>query len=552
MRESKLLSALAAALVVFMAAANAQSQWLLLKNSLQKDVNIVEETPTRMVLSHAVSHSLLILTASREPDSDVFAALEVKRDGNPYRIWVTTEKFWNKPDLAEDAGRKFFRESFSNALRRESLKQPAPLPVPAAAERITVAGSAEATRPLLETAGAQEPVVENLPAAPDAGASPASSEKANSSKASLYAQAKQYEEAGELEMAIALYENLLASGDYKDVRTKLLAARNQRAQNRLVAENEAQYESGITALKEKDWGRAIVAFEKILAVDPDFRDARKRLAQAKRELQREITGKVIADHYADGVAAMNRNDLTGAAAAFESVRTLNPNYRDAASLLAQVESAKQQQAKAAAAAALSAQLDSLHQAALSDQVKGEWAQAVATLEKIQALQADYRDVAGRLAQAREKLNATASSVAAAPTPAAGRSSSWYVAGVLMAAIGLPLLGLIMLSPSVRARYHVMRSDYAAAVTIYERVLARHPRQTKLYPVLANLYLLLNRHDEQAMKIYKMVLQLNVPTRNREQINSIVAQNFLNEGRTDSDAIEVLENKLKTERKRQNA
>jgi hypothetical protein len=46
------------------------------------------------------------------------------------------------------------------------------------------------------------------------------------------------------------------------------------------------------------------------------------------------------------------------------------------------------------------------------------------------------------------------------------------------------------------------------------------------------------------------LQLNLATSRREEINAIVAQNYLTEGRTDSDALEVLENALKSERSRQ--
>jgi hypothetical protein len=69
--------------------------------------------------------------------------------------------------------------------------------------------------------------------------------------------------------------------------------------------------------------------------------------------------------------------------------------------------------------------------------------------------------------------------------------------------------------------------------------------------LANIYLLLGRHDEQALKIYKAILQLNIATPKRDEINTIVAQNYLTEGRTDSDAIEVLENALKAERLKQN-
>ncbi len=547
MRKFKLSLLLAMVLAVIVTTGRAQAQWIAVKKSLQKEVQVIEETASRLVLSHRPSQSLLILTTSKEPDSDIYAALEVRRDGNPYRIWATTEKFWNKPHLAEDAGGKFFHVSFSKALRREeSIKDVKPLPLPPAMEKTDVIAEAESTQPPAETMKTQGAEIANSQFEPVAGEPLPSPEKANSLKASLYEQAKQYEAAGELEMAIAVYENLTRSGDFKDARTRLLAVRNQIEQNRIVAENERQYESGVTALKEKDWSHAVAAFEKILIVDPDFRDSRKRLAQAKRELRREKTEKAVADHYAEGIAAMNRKDLQGAVAAFEKVRELDPNNQDAADLLVQAQNALQQQAQTAAAmAALSAQLDSLYRAALIERAKNDWPQAAVTLEKIKALQPAYRDVASLLAETRAKLNPTEASVSPAPAPATRKDYSLYIAGALAAT-----LGFIFFSPGMRARYHIFRNNHATAVAIYERVLARHPQRTKLYPLLANLYLLLDRRDEQAMKVYKMVLQLKIPIRNRDQINSIVAQNYLNEGRIDSDGIEVLENKLKTERQRQ--
>jgi len=46
------------------------------------------------------------------------------------------------------------------------------------------------------------------------------------------------------------------------------------------------------------------------------------------------------------------------------------------------------------------------------------------------------------------------------------------------------------------------------------------------------------------------LQLNLNARNRDEMSAIVAQNYLTEGRTDLDAIEVLESALKAEQRRQ--
>ncbi|MCI0697647.1 hypothetical protein L0337_37280 [candidate division KSB1 bacterium] len=45
--------------------------------------------------------------------------------------------------------------------------------------------------------------------------------------------------------------------------------------------------------------------------------------------------------------------------------------------------------------------------------------------------------------------------------------------------------------------------------------------------------------------------MNIATHKHDEINTIVAQNYLTEGRTDSDAITVLESALKAERQKLN-
>jgi tetratricopeptide (TPR) repeat protein len=193
-------------------------------------------------------------------------------------------------------------------------------------------------------------------------------------------------------------------------------------------------------------------------------------------------------------------------------------------------------------------VDSLYQDAMRAFAHEDWLQAVIAFEKIQVLQPNYRDVIDRLAQARAKLLAVGKTGVSTP-PRTNDGLYFYVGGALAALVVLPLLGSVVLSPAARARIYLLRGDYIAAAQLYEKVLERHPNKVKLYPMLANIYLLLGRNDKKALKAYKMVLQLNLATRNRDEINALVAQNYLLEGRTDWDAIEVLENALKAERRR---
>ncbi len=95
----------------------------------------------------------------------------------------------------------------------------------------------------------------------------------------------------------------------------------------------------------------------------------------------------------------------------------------------------------------------------------------------------------------------------------------------------------------------LKSDYAAAAAVLEQMIARHPEKLRLYPLLADLYLVLGRRDERALKIFETVIRFNLESRYLEKIHSAVAEKYLREYRMDSDAITVLEHELAAECRR---
>jgi len=160
------------------------------------------------------------------------------------------------------------------------------------------------------------------------------------------------------------------------------------------------------------------------------------------------------------------------------------------------------------------------------------------------------EVAARIA------NVAADSNIAWPLSAALKSreparSLLYPIGTVTTIILVPLFGLMFFSPTARANFYLWRKNYPAAARTFEKLLERHPKRAGLYAPLAELYLRLGRNDERSLKVYQTVLRLNLPTRRRDEINSVLAQKYIAEGRTDSDVIEVLENALKAENRKQN-
>lgn len=363
---------------------------------------------------------------------------------------------------------------------------------------------------------------------------------------SLYEEAQKHETAGNFELAIATYEKLLLqAGVYKDARSRVQELRQLNDKLRTQKKLEEQYILGMSALKAKDWARALIIFENILQTDREFRDARRRRNEAQRGVDRESSETVVARFYAEGVSAMSRGDLHSALVAFEKVHKINQDYRDIASLLVEVEEQIHKQGSAAAETpAVAPASDSLYQAALAAIQGADWAQAVTILEKLQLASPEDANLIDLLAQARTNLQIRAVSV---PHKEAGSGKSLVmIGGVLAAIIMLPLIGFITFSPTLRARVSLLRGDYQNAAKIYERMLQQKPGRLKLYPVLADIYLMTGRRDEQALKIFKTILQLNLITANRDEITAAVAQTYLSQGRIDADAIKVFEDALQAE------
>lgn len=304
--------------------------------------------------------------------------------------------------------------------------------------------------------------------------------------------------------------------------------------------------SGVAALRDREWARAQLAFEKMLEMDPNDRETRRRLQEAQKNLDRETTEAIASRYYAEGVAAMQRNDFLTAFAALDKTRTLNPNYRDTAQLLAEVEVALKKMAAAAPAHA-EVNVDSLYKEGRSAFEKQEWLQAIVALEKVHLLQPDHREASELLTRARNKWSMTEHTKGEA-SQNEGDDPSVYVQWGAVLAVLLMAIWLLWSKENL-ARLHLWRGKYELAAQVYQTILTRHPTRVKLYRRLADLYMLMGRRDETALKVYRMTLQLQLAAQNHYDMSAIVAESFLAEGRTDSDAIQVFEDALKAEQDR---
>ncbi|RME01771.1 MAG: tetratricopeptide repeat protein [Calditrichaeota bacterium] len=375
-----------------------------------------------------------------------------------------------------------------------------------------------------------------------------SRQNAESLMAAAVRQAEQYEAEGKLELALAIYENLQQSHPSPEIQKKLTALQEKYRQWKLNQDLLIEYENGVSALKLKNWAAAVYSFEKIMAANPGFKDARRKLDIAKRGMENAKVETLLSQYYENGLAAMKEKDYEKAQAAFEKISQVNANYRDVQALLQQVQEARAEAAESEKPALQTreATLDSLYQVALYLMEQKSWSEANVVLEKIRILDPGYKDIVDLLATTRTNM---ASASKTTPSLKAGNtlaSRLLFWGGLGFTLVSVPLIGMFIFLPAVRARFYLLRGNYVAAAQIYEKLLERNPGRLKPYPVLADLYLLLGRRDDQALNIFKVIVRLKLTTKRQEQIEEILTQNYLKEGNTDDDAISLLEAALKSE------
>lgn len=86
---------------------------------------------------------------------------------------------------------------------------------------------------------------------------------------------------------------------------------------------EFLYEQGNLFFEQKEWSKAMIAFNEILTIDSAYRDALTCVQEARRK------HKYLAAQYAEADALFRQQKWTESMKCFEVVLSEAPNYRDA-------------------------------------------------------------------------------------------------------------------------------------------------------------------------------------------------------------------------------
>ena len=365
----------------------------------------------------------------------------------------------------------------------------------------------------------------------------------------VYQKALNLEKSGAIDEAIQFYQNINIEGGYKDSQLRYNRLVQQKSDTRRNTKLERLYLQAINAEKELNWLEASIAYEEIISIYPKFKDSQKRLREANRHVSENQSETLLARFYAEGLAAKKRKDFSKARILFLKIYNINPQYEDAKSLLAEIEGniSELKLAQPDKSQKTNPELEHLYSRAENEIKIKNWRRAIVELEKIQITQKGYRSVDTLLTYCKKQLFGL-DEPEQKPEKEAG--SRMALAFVISCIVLVPFLGYIAISPAVKVRLYLARKNFAAAAAIYEHILEKHPNRIRVLPMLANIYLMAGRKDDQAIKIYKMIMQLNLIPEHQPQISSILTQNYLTERQTtDADGIHLLEEALASEYKK---
>ncbi len=366
----------------------------------------------------------------------------------------------------------------------------------------------------------------------------------------LYEKGVRFEKEKKTELALATFEQIvIRDKNFKDASKRLQALERQIVQENKEGAIKRAYSEGIAAIEAREWTQAIIAFERVLKSDAGYLDTAKKLQFAKLNLNKENQSTIVQRFYDNGKQAMFARNWGAALVALEKVKNIDSRYRDVQSLLVEVEEriASSSNGNNNIDLKTASLLDSIYTEAQGFIQVEDWFQSVALLEKIQIIKPGYRDVIDLLATSRTNLALSNNDIQNSLAKQSSDESSLFFSGIFLTLVFFPLLGYIVFVPQARARAFTLIGKHHLAANIYEHLLQQNPGKIKLYPPLANAYLLNGRRDQKALELFSTILKLNLNIPNRKKLEQIIQNKYLVKGSASSEAISAYQSASQTSR-----
>jgi outer membrane protein assembly factor BamD (BamD/ComL family) len=213
----------------------------------------------------------------------------------------------------------------------------------------------------------------------------------------LYEQAVISSREGNWDEAIASLMSLLELEPEHEEATVLLAQAQEASSQ---AEQAASlYERAVRSSRDQDWSAAVTSLTHLLELEPEHKDAVDLLARARHQLTQEQAERSRLEHvarlYEQAEELLCEEKWPEGLELLHEVASLEPQYREAVSLIAQAEQAVETERR----------LKDLYREGTQALMAEHWQEAIETFQQVVSIRSDYQDATKKLQEAQkgEKL-----------------------------------------------------------------------------------------------------------------------------------------------------
>ncbi|MBN2090678.1 tetratricopeptide repeat protein [candidate division KSB1 bacterium] len=301
---------------------------------------------------------------------------------------------------------------------------------------------------------------------------------------------------------------------------------------------EGMYQAGIRELTAQNWEGATIEFKRLLEIEPNFKDAAEKYDEAKYRLENQGLDAAKQQLYRQAKYAISNKDWINAVNYLERILNIDPNYRDTKNLLSETQ-------KFLADTSETNLVTVLYNQGIQHMQKKSWLEALIAFEKIAVVDSDYENVQAFITEAKARLKKSQGELTRPVTAETDYSFIFITFGIFLI-LGLTALILFYLKPEYLAKIYLKRQNFNKAAQIYEKIWAKDHSNPEITLELAQIYHNQKRLDEIAIPVYESLIRLDLETGIKGEISTLVAYYYLSKGETESDKITRLEKVLNKE------
>ncbi len=301
---------------------------------------------------------------------------------------------------------------------------------------------------------------------------------------------------------------------------------------------EGMYQAGLRELTAQNWEGATVEFKRLLEIEPRYKDAAEKYDEAKYRLENQGLDAAKQQLYRQAKYAISNKDWINAVNYLERIINIDPNYRDTPKLLQDTQ-------KFLADTSETNLVTVLYNQGIQHMQKKSWLEALIAFEKIEVVDSNYKNVQALITEAKARLKKSQVELAKPMTTESDNSFILITLGIILVT-GLISTIVLYLKPEYLAKIYLKRENRNKAAEIYEKIWARDHSNPEITLALAKIYHHQNRLDEASIPVYESLIRLDLETEIKGEISTRVAYHYLSKGETEVEKIARLEKVLNKE------